>query len=159
MGSGVQGFPLTHAEVSACFSMVLMKSEPNWAIVGFNQGLVNLGVTPTMRLDDVVRRVSGLTSQGTDASVPARFAREKEIKDVEAIVIISDGDTWAGPEHVFQSLENYRRWSGVATRQVFLSTQATRTSFNDPRDPLALDVVGFDLSVPQIVSGFLRGEL
>ena len=159
MNSSVAGFPLRHSEVSACFSMVLMRTEPNWAIVGFNQGLVNLGVTPKMRLDDVVSRVAGLTSEGTDASVPARFAREKEIKDLEAIVIISDGDTWAGPEHVYQSLEAYRRWSGVATRQVFLATQATRTSFNDPRDPLSLDVVGFDLSVPQIVSGFLRGEM
>ena len=159
MGSEVSGFPLSHSEVSACFSMVLMRTEPNWAVVGFNRGLVNLGITPKMRLDDVVSRVEGLTYEGTDCSIPARFAREKEIKDLESIVIITDGESWLGRSHPYQALEEYRRWSGVPTRQVVLSTTATATSISDPRDPLSLDISGFDLSVPQIVSGFLQGEM
>ncbi len=159
MSQEVSGYPLTCAEVSACFAMVLMRCEPQYAIVGFNRGLVNLGISPKMRLVDVVNKVHGLTYEGTDCSLPARFAREKEVRDLEAIVIITDNETWAGGQHPYQALEEYRRWSGVPTRQIVLATTATSTTIADPRDKLSLDIAGFDLSVPQIVSGFMKGEL
>lgn len=159
MDGWLSSMPLTHAEVAAALVMVLMRTEPEYAIVGFSDGLRNLGLSPRMRLDDVVAKTSGLTFGGTDCSLPATFARKKEIRDLEAVVIVTDNETWYGSIHPYQALEAYRRWSGVATRQVVLATAATEFTIADPRDPLSLDVVGFDSSVPNVIGEFLRGKI
>lgn len=159
MDGWLSNMPLTHAEVGAALLMVLMRTEPEYAIVGFADGLRNLGLSPRMRLDDVVRKTNGLSFGATDCSLPATFARQKEIRDLEAVVIVTDNETWFGSVHPYQALEAYRRWSGTPTRQVVLATAATPFTIADPRDPLSLDVVGFDTAVPNVIGEFLRGKI
>src|SRR5207237_10269324 len=61
MASGaVAGTPLTPREAAAALSLVIAKTEPQYVIRAFQDGMVNLPISPAQRLGDVVRMTSGL---------------------------------------------------------------------------------------------------
>jgi 60 kDa SS-A/Ro ribonucleoprotein len=76
---------------------------------------------------------------------------------VDCFVVITDGETWAGNQHSAQALEAYRQKSGLLAKLVVINMVANRTSIADPTDLGSLDVVGFDASVPALISDFVTG--
>jgi 60 kDa SS-A/Ro ribonucleoprotein len=77
---------------------------------------------------------------------------------VEAFVILTDNETWAGKIHPSQALIEYRRKSGIDARMVAVGMTATEYSVADPNDTGSLNVVGMDTATPNLISGFIRGE-
>jgi len=80
-------------------------------------------------------------------------------RKVDAFVIYTDSETWAGGVHPAQALRDYRRASGIDARLVVVGMVANDFSIADPSDPGMLDVVGFDTATPQLISDFARGAL
>jgi 60 kDa SS-A/Ro ribonucleoprotein len=75
---------------------------------------------------------------------------------VDAFVILTDSETWAGDQHPVQALNAYRKQTGIAAKLVVVAMAANRYSIADPNDALQLDVVGFDSSVPGLISDFVK---
>jgi 60 kDa SS-A/Ro ribonucleoprotein len=48
---------------------------------------------------------------------------------------------------------------GIDARLVSVAMAATEYTVADPNDPRQLDVVGFDTSVPNVMSDFIKGDL
>ena len=48
---------------------------------------------------------------------------------------------------------------GIDAKIIYINMVPNKTSLKDPVDPGSLDVVGFDASVPAIISGFLGTKL
>ena len=149
--AGVPG--LTPNVCAAAMALVTAAVEPNYHILGFSHTLVDLGISPRMRLDDVLRRVSSLSFGGTDCALPVLWALENGVK-VEKFVVYTDNETWAGPIHVSRALETYRERTGIGAKMVKVAMTATKGTLNCPDDPRALDVVGFDAAAPALISGF-----
>ena len=168
--AGVEG--LTPRAASAVMAMVTMKAEQNWAVVGFTSGrrdsshnwymergaISTLNLSPRMRLDDVERTVDNLPFGGTDCALPAIWAKEQK-RDFDAIIILTDNESWAGDIAPTQALKQYENIIGHSVYQVVVAMTATQYSVADPKEATQLDVVGFDSSAPAIISDFISGKL
>jgi 60 kDa SS-A/Ro ribonucleoprotein len=178
MESGsVAGVPgLTPRDASAALALVTAATESTYEVVGFftgrggwkagkrrqwylgADGLTPLAISPRQRLDDAVRTVSDLPFGGTDCALPMLYAQAQE-KEIDAFVIYTDSETWAGNVHPARALADYRRASGIPARLVVVGMVSNGFSIADPSDPGMLDVVGFDTATPQLISDFARGDV
>lgn len=155
MGGYIGGLPLTCAEGAAAMALVTARTEAEYYIMGFATQFRDLGITPTMRLDDVLAKTQRQNFGGTDCSQPMQWAQKKKLA-VDGFVVITDNETWAGDVHPSQALRAYRKALGVQAKEVVMGMTATECTIADPNDPGTLDVVGFDAATPQVISEFLR---
>lgn len=153
----VAGSSLTPREASAAMALMTAATEANTQIVGFANELVPLPLSPSMRLDDAVHAVSGLPFGGTDCAQPMLYALERGLK-VDAFVVYTDCETWAGSIHPVQALRQYRAQTGIAAKLVVVGMVSNGFSIADPDDAGMLDVVGFDTATPAVIADFIRQD-
>src|SRR5262249_27568232 len=161
----VAGTALTPREAAAAMALTTAATEANYHIVGFTAadgqawgrgtGMTPLNLSPSMRLDDAVRATSGLPFGATGAALPMRYALEKRLK-VDAFVVYTDSETWAGDIHPVQALRAYREQSGIAAKLVVVGMVSNGFSIADPDDAGMLDIVGFDTAAPALIADFVR---
>src|SRR5262249_16176293 len=172
--AGVPG--LTPRDASAALALVTAATESNYEIVGFfagkggfkkrgrqlysgyAEGLTPLSISPRQRLDDAVKAVSDLPFGGTDCALPMLHAQAAE-REVDAFVLHTDSETWAGDIHPVHALRAYRQASGIDARLVVVGMVSNGFSIADPNDAGMLDVVGFDTATPQLISQYARGAV
>ena len=92
---------------------------------------------------------------GTDCSLPMVWARRNEVR-VSAFVTYTDSETCAGNIHPTQALRQYREEFVGDAKAVVVGMTSNGFTLADPNDRGMLDVVGFDTSVPAVISGFVR---
>lgn len=161
MSGGYWGFgekpstPLTPAEVAAAMALVTLNVEENAAVYGFATNLVELPISPKMRLNDVLRETSNRAFGSTNPGALVEKALEDNLP-VETFIVITDNEVNTG-RHVFELLQKYRAQTGIDARMIVLGVTATEFSIADPKDPLSLDISGMDSAVPQLISDFSRG--
>jgi 60 kDa SS-A/Ro ribonucleoprotein len=172
MGAQFGGSVLTCREATAALALVTMAVEPATHVVGFTSAGYHLGqyggmhgrgeasltplaISPKQRLTDAVAAVSGLPFGGTDCALPMLYAAKKRLA-VDAFVVMTDNETWAGQIHPVEALRNYRRKMGIAAKLVVVGMTSTGFSIADPNDGGMLDVVGFDAAAPAVIADFLR---
>jgi 60 kDa SS-A/Ro ribonucleoprotein len=151
----VAGSSLTPREASAAMALLTAATEPATHIVGFGSEMVKLPISPSMRLDDAVRAVSGLPFARTDCAQPMLYALARGIS-VDAFVVYTDSETWAGAIHPVQALRQYRARTGIAAKLVVVGLVSNGFSIADPDDAGMLDVVGFDTAAPAVIADFIR---
>ena len=152
MSERVAGIPnLSALEAAAAQALVVYRTEPNVQLCGWDTAYHELRISDRMRLDDVMHslRLGG----GTDASIPYAYASQVGL-GLDAFVILTDNETWAGQTHAAQALGTYRRKFGPA-KNVNVAAAASGTSVGDPADGGTLQVVGFDPTVPQAIREFV----
>lgn len=152
----VAGSPgLAPREGSAAMALVTAATEPQYAIMGFSHTFEPLAISPRQRLDDAVRAVSDLNFGGTDCALPMLWAIEKGI-EVDAFVVYTDSETWAGHIHPVQALQRYRRETNILAKLIVVGMEGNNFSIANPEDAGMLDVVGFDAAAPALISDFIR---
>jgi 60 kDa SS-A/Ro ribonucleoprotein len=156
--SQIAGLPITPREASAALAMVTVRTEPSCAILAFDDQLTELTISPRQRLDDVVRTISDRPFQRTDCALPMLWALHKKLP-IDAIQIYTDSETWYGNTHPSQALRQYRQQMGIPTKLIVHGMTSTGFSIAPPGDDSCLDVCGFDLAVPQVVSEFITGTI
>jgi 60 kDa SS-A/Ro ribonucleoprotein len=155
MGTPCIGSPALLAfEAAAAMAMTFVRSEQNVEVVGFDTELHPVALSARQRLDDVVRTFKQWNG-GTDLSLPIQHAL-KSRREFDAIVTLTDNETWAGRQHPIQSLKNYRQMVNPFAKAVVLATAANAGSVVPDHDPLVLGCAGFDAAVPQVVTEFIR---
>ncbi|MGH7714578.1 MAG: TROVE domain-containing protein, partial [Vulcanimicrobiaceae bacterium] len=93
--SKIAGSCLMARETSAALTLITAATEPEAHIVGFTGGMVPLNISPRMRLDDVLKRISNLPFDRTDCAQPMLYAQRERLR-VAAFVTYTDSETWAG---------------------------------------------------------------
>jgi 60 kDa SS-A/Ro ribonucleoprotein len=163
MTAAISGLPLSCREASAALALVTAATESAYEIVGFTSrksrrdpDLTPVPISPRQRLDNAIRAVSNLPMGGTDCSLPMLHALDKGLA-VDAFVVYTDNETWAGAMHPHQALRKYREKTGINARLIVVGMTATRFSIADPNDPGMLDIAGFDTAVPNVITDFARG--
>ncbi len=172
MGASVFGMDyLSCREASAAMALVTAATEPQHRFVAFtagdypsqwtktlgtkyNAGLSPLAISPRQRLDDVVRAIGTLPFGGTDCALPMVEAT-KHRWPVDAFVVFTDNETWAGNIHPAQALRVYRERMGIAARLVVVAMASNGFSIADPDDGGMLDIAGFDTATPTVLADFI----
>ena len=157
MTAPIADLPLSAREATAAMSLVTANVEDNYEIVGFSgaAGLSKLTISPRQRLDDVMSYVQGLPFSGTDCALPMLWAQKRRLP-VDAFVVYTDSETWSGQIKPYQALREYRDTMGIAAKLVVVGTTSTGFSIADPDDAGMMDVCGFDTTVPNVISDFIR---
>lgn len=156
MGMRMNDSNLTHCEAGAAMAMTIMKTEPKYWAYGFCHELVDLGIHDGMSLDSVAKAAIKNNFGSTNCAVAIEYALKNKL-DVDVFVIITDNETYAGPCHATQVLTKYRKQMNKPNAKLMvLATAGNTYSIADPSDSNQLDVAGFDASVPQILSEFVK---
>lgn len=122
---------------------------------GSNNGVTSIDISPKMRLDTVVQKVSALPMGGTDCALPMIWAQKNKIS-VDTFCVYTDSETWAGSIQPFQALKEYRQKMGIPAKLVVIGMTATEFTIADPSDAGMMDVVGFDTAAPALINDFSR---
>ncbi|HEX5222119.1 MAG TPA: TROVE domain-containing protein [Verrucomicrobiae bacterium] len=154
-GGSVAGSCLTPREASAAMALVTAATEREYHIMGFSSRFMPLNISPRMRLDDVVQRISNLPFEGTDCALPMIWARESEV-NVSAFITYTDSETWAGKIHPSQALRQYRSEFVGDAKAVVVGMTSNGFTLADSNDRGMMDVVGFDTTVPAVIADFVR---
>ncbi len=145
------------ATAAAALAMMFARSEPKSAIAAFDDQIRQVDIRRQDQLERVWEAI-GHEPRDTDASLPMVDALKRGLA-VDAFVIVTDDENWAGQQHPAQALDRYRRTTGIAAKLVVIAMAAERCSIANPDDAFQMDVAGFDASVPAVVSNFIRGRL
>lgn len=149
--------PISAREGALAMAVVTAHTEPHHVILGFTQGdhVKPLPISSRQRIPDAMNMFARMVEpKGTDCSLPILWAL-KNHQQVDAFVIYTDNESWAGPIHASQALDQYRQKTGIPARLVIVGMTATQSSLARSSDPGSLDVVGFDPSVPEIMAQFV----
>ncbi|MBI5833683.1 MAG: TROVE domain-containing protein [Armatimonadetes bacterium] len=166
-GTYIAGTSLSAREAAGALAMVTAAVEPSCQVVGFTagphrdrygfgSGLTALDISARRRLDDVLRVMRGVPFGGTDCALPMLWATEQRLA-VDAFVVITDNETWAGSIHPTQALAEYRQKTGLPAKLAVMALTSTGYSIADPDDAGQMDMVGFDTATPTVLADFLRG--
>ncbi|MEM7417319.1 MAG: TROVE domain-containing protein [Gemmatimonadota bacterium] len=164
MGMGVAGMPyLSCRDASAAMALVTAATEPyhmftaftagSHSFRGWQTGLQKIDVSPRQRLDDVVQRIGAMPFGATDCALPMLEAM-KHLWEIDAFVVYTDSETWAGEIHPVQALRQYRQRMGIPAKLIVVAMASNGFSIADPDDAGMLDVVGFDAATPELISRF-----
>jgi 60 kDa SS-A/Ro ribonucleoprotein len=156
-GGSVAGSCLTPREASAAMALVTAATEEEYHIMGFSNRFIPLNISPRMRLDDVVKRISNLPFEATDCAQPMIWARENGV-NVSAFITYTDSETWAGNIHPAQALRQYRSEFVGDAKSVVVGMTSNGFTIADPNDRGMLDVVGFDTTAPAVIADFVRNS-
>lgn len=166
-GGQIAGMPGISPRIgAAAMALVTAATEPNAEIIGFATDLYELGIRPSMRLDEVLRTIERLhNGQGTYCTHPIVEAT-KSGKTFDAFVSYTDSQTMDGAYgrggyngSVADALTAYRLKTGVPARHVVTAMAANGISIADPNDALAMDIVGFDTATPAVIADFIAGRI
>ena len=152
--SGVAG--LIPSMAAAAMSLVTYRTEPSARIMAFAHVTREIDLTRQDRLDDVMRKTSGISFGGTDCALPMRWALDKNI-EADMFVVYTDSETWAGPIHPFKALKTYRQKTGIPAKLAVVAMTSNGFTIANPSDAGMLDVVGFDTGTPEVLSAFAKG--
>jgi 60 kDa SS-A/Ro ribonucleoprotein len=176
-GGEIAGVPgLNPRQASAAMALVTMNVEPNYEVVGFtsggwtngpakrnswgmgmNSGLTPVNISPKMRIRDVIKTIDSMSMGGTDCALPYLYA-EANNRDVDAVIIYTDNETWSGSIQPTQAKTKLQNKLGHPVKGIVVGMTSTGFSIADPLDPHAMDVVGFDSATPQLMSDFISGK-
>lgn len=157
MGWGtIAGTALTPRVASAALCLVTARTESHYKISAFADTYRPMTISPRQRLDDVIRNTDNMPFGGTDCALPILEAsKNKEVFD--AFIVYTDSETWAGRTHPSQALDDYRHKMGVDAKLIVVGMVANHFSIADPNDSGMMDVVGFDMATPDLISTFIAG--
>lgn len=155
MTASLMNSPLEVCEGAAAMAMTVARTEANYHICAFDQGMRELNITAKTSMNDVLRQTRAINGGGTDCALPMQKA-QRQRWDVDAFVVITDNETWAGRMHPVQALQNYRRERGIPAKLIVIGMTSTGFSIADPKDGGMMDVVGFDTAAPALIADFIR---
>jgi len=155
MKESIMNSNLSAREAAAAMCMVTARTEPWYHTVGFTSRLVDLDVSPKMRLDQVVKNIYRSDFGRTDCAKPMVEALQNGW-EVDVFVVYTDNETYFGRTHPSAALRKYRKETGINAKLIVVGMTATNFTIADPNDSGMMDVVGFDDNAPALMADFAR---
>ena len=155
---------ITSSEAIGAMAMSIVKAEENALVGVFDTQFSLANINKRSNLNDMIGLTDGWNFGGTDIASVTKYMVKNNI-DVDVIFIGSDGETWAGDEHVDYSVNKYRNKVGHDVKVIFANTVPNRWSLTNIKsqkencNPNYLDIAGFDASLPQLVQEFVLGNI
>ena len=156
---------------AAAMSMSFVRSEKDVTCVSFDGGYSPnsmwnnrrndgdkcspLDISPRRRLDDIIKTMNGLSFGNTDCALPFLHAAKTGM-DIDAVVTMTDNESWSGSVHTFVALENLQQKLGHSVAFAACAFTATAYSVANEAEANQMNFVGLDGSLPNVLSDFIR---
>jgi len=157
MDGRIAGMPISARDASGALALVSHRVEKQSYCIGFSHSVIPLPIGRKDSFSSAIKKITNLPFGDTNIGAAIEYAINNKL-EVDAFVIITDNEVNSGSQP-FQLLKKYRKLTGINTKMVVMATTPVNFSIADPNDGQMLDCVGFDLSVPQIMNDFIRGDL
>ena len=145
---------LTAREATSAMCMIHARTEKDYGIMAFSNGLMALDISPKHRLDEIMKKTEGLNFSSTNISAPIEVATANKIA-VDAFIIYTDNEVNYGI-HPKIALDKYRQATGKNAKLIIAATTSTGFTVADPKDIGMLDCVGFSADIGSVISNFIR---
>ncbi len=152
MHSQVGNMQMQACQVASVLAHTISKTEPDCDIMCFDTEPKPYPFGKRSSLDEVLKHQ--FCGGGTDCGVPIGYAVLNK-KPYDAIIILTDNETWAGNVHAKKALEIQRRQTGKQTKIVEICLVSEPYSQFPQDDKNVLRIVGFDASVITIMQEFI----
>jgi len=141
---------------AALMAMTVARTEKNFVIVGYgHRNVGKLPISPNMTLETIMNTMRNFNWGGTDCALPFMYADENKLQ-IDVFGNFTDNEVWAGPTSVDTALNRYRN-KYVENAKMFVAGMCVNDfTIANPADPLQMDVVGFDTSMPAAVGAFAK---
>jgi 60 kDa SS-A/Ro ribonucleoprotein len=153
-------------QASAALALMLYETEPHVYLRGFSAAHVPgagfYDFDPCVRRGMTLNQFIKATNTpfgSTDCSLPMLRAIHENL-NVDAFIVMTDNETFAGRMHPQVALENYRKHANKPNvKLIVVGMTANSLTIADPNDRNTLNLAGFDTAMPEIIAMFVRGEL
>jgi 60 kDa SS-A/Ro ribonucleoprotein len=155
----VSGLPnICSCEVAAAMAMAIVRTQSHSHIIGYDTDIKELpGITKNTRLADAIEHI-GQAGAGTNCGVPFMYANQASLP-VDAVIQITDMESWAGTEHTYSALNQLRsNQNNPEIRAIAMATATNKGSILDPKDPNSMDIIGLDPTSASLATKFAGGE-
>jgi 60 kDa SS-A/Ro ribonucleoprotein len=153
MSAQVGGMGMSAAQVGSVLALTMLKSEPNVELIDFCTSIHPAKIGKRTSLDEVIKmRQYG---NGTDCSLAFKHANNTKNK-YDAIIILTDNQTWAGKSHGETELTAYRRYNNKDVKVIEIAMVANPFSTLPANDPNLLRIVGFDSACVNLINEFIK---
>jgi hypothetical protein len=162
MDTATAGAPsVTCREAATAMAMITLASEGEKAtqIYAFTTTFKDMNgrIKPNMTVQEAIRATNDVFG-GTDCALPMRHASQHNIP-VDCFIVYTDSETYAPTRHPQVELEEYRKKTGINAKLIVVGMVANNLTIADPSDKNTLNLAGFDSSLPQLITMFLKGEI
>jgi 60 kDa SS-A/Ro ribonucleoprotein len=152
MNSPVGGMGMSASTLANVLAVTMLKSEPNSELVWFDTEIQHPTLGRRSSLDEVLKTVPD--GGGTDCAQPLHYALDNQ-RFFDAIIILTDNETWAGRSHGAQVIELYRNDVNANVKVIEVAMVSNPISNLPDDDKNLLRVVGFDSSVVDVINAFI----
>ncbi len=152
MSASIANMSLSAREAAAALSLTFVKNEPNVDLIWFDTKCSKPKVTKNSSYNEVIRNTPN--GGGTDCSIAFQYGLHTKVK-YDAIIILTDNETWAGSSHMIQEYEKYSSKYNPNVKVVTLGMATNKYSLMEENNPNSLHIAGFDASVPEVIKNFI----
>lgn len=149
----VNGMAMSPGQVAQVLAVTMLKYEPNCKMINFDTDVRPPSYDKDSKIGDVVNaRING---GGTNCAAPVKNALEN--KDFyDAIIILTDNETWAGNSHQINVVKEYRNRINKNCKIIEVAMVANPSSCLPADDMNSIRVVGFDSKVIDLISEVIK---
>lgn len=153
MSSRVNGMQMSAAQIGNVLATTILKVEDEAEMIWFDTSVHAPKIGRRSSIDEVLKQST--PGGGTDCALAFAHALQTKIK-YDAIIILTDNETWAGRTHGAQLLDQYRRTVNKNVKVIEVAMVANPYSQFPQDDKNLLRVVGFDASVVDVINSYLE---
>ena len=162
MDCATAGAPsVTCREAATAMAMITLAAEgdKDTQIYAFTTTFKDMRgrIKPNTTVQEAIRATNEQFG-GTDCAVPIRHAKDQSIP-VDCFIVYTDSETYAPTKHPQVELEEYRKKMGINAKLIVVGLVSNSLTIADPSDKNTLNLAGFDSSLPQLITMFLKDEI
>lgn len=162
MDCATAGAPsVTCREAATAMAMITLatEGEKDTHIYAFTTTFKDMRgrIKPNSTVQEAIRATNEQFG-GTDCAVPIRHAKDRNIP-VDCFIVYTDSETYAPTKHPQVELEEYRKKMGINAKLIVVGMVSNSLTIADPSDKNTLNLAGFDSSLPQLITMFLKDEI
>lgn len=152
MNHNATGTKMTCTQLAGAMALTNLKSMNNATVITFDTQYQEVQFGARTSYDDVLAKLGH--GGGTDCGQAFKYALDKKL-DLDAIIIYTDSETWAGSQTSHDLLAEYRRRYNKNVKVIEVAMVANQFS-NYPSGRDVLRVVGYDSNVPELIAKFIK---
>lgn len=157
MSAQTNGMPYLNCfTAAAAMALMLVNIEPDADVMAFHTSASLINLNPRNTLQVTRQYIQSLPSGGTDVGCVFQWGIDNHRK-YDAVIVFTDQQTWAGGDHVYKTVQQYRQRVNADAKVVVCAMEANEIRLADPDDTLTLEIAGLDSSVPRLIEAFLQG--
>jgi 60 kDa SS-A/Ro ribonucleoprotein len=153
MRAPVNGMQMRADQIANVLGVTILKAEDEAEMVWFCIRLHAPTIGRRTSIDDVLK--VNPNGSGTDCAQAFVHALNTKVK-YDAIIILTDNETWAGSAHGLELLNKYRKSINQNVKVIEVAMVANPHTTLPVDDKNVLRVVGFDASVVDVIQSYLE---